>query len=161
MKYNSAGLNRLVRRLGMQVEAERLMYMGLTYSQLAEVFDSMFNPDLKTSLKISLLKGSYEDKKSYKVFPPKERYKLFQFYFGIGTSEIINEQRKSEAITQICQDRGNVQYKRQKLVDFLHFIGDDPKSKSRFYKPRGFVKRELYNRALEKILESSETTRST
>ena len=45
MEYNSVGINRLLEVVGMQVEIERLIQAGLTYSQLTEVFDSFqFTP---------------------------------------------------------------------------------------------------------------------
>jgi len=152
MKYNAKGIDKLVASFGMQFEIESLRGAGLTYEKLAEALDEIFNPESKfcnanvKELFIGINRG--------KQRLGSEGYERAKIYFGIGTSQEHN--LKSVAELNGLSNAGVTHY-----VNIMRFISPNLVRNRPicnyffdFDNPaRGKLKRQIYQRALEKVME--------
>lgn len=158
MKYNIEGLKKLIKRLRMEPEFERLREAGLTNNGIAEVFNSLFNPDSETifgEFARTVYGRIKKEKGKLPSFPEIERWKIFCASYGINTVE--RPMTMGKAI-KTYSAAGNTDYKRNLLSHRLNkAIGDEPVIKTGMYADLrkgtpGKLKLEVYRRALENIL---------
>ena len=98
MAYNPEGLQRLVGKLGLKVEVDRMLSTGIGYREIAVAFDKTFNPEKSDTHDRTSCEGLFPNElKAVNRDWPDERadgrikkaktHEIFQNYFGIGTYE--------------------------------------------------------------------------
>jgi len=170
MEYNSVGINRLLEVVGMQVEIERLIQAGLTYSQLTEVFDSLFNPKSDKRLEWFCQTVLKVDGLNVNVDQIDSNYLRFRLYYSIGTDRVYTFREIGEE-QGITSPRARVPS--QRFEDIVGKKGVSQKDLSKYRRKYRYkqqlrsaeaernrtqrvsqLKREIYYRSLEKICSS-------